>query len=129
MRSAVQSRARAWWQVEWSRSRWSTGELVAVSEELLVDHAAQLIAHSFSVTNTGNRDQHGQSQIRAYEAACERGHDRARGPREDDVDGGDHGDPGEEGDGAVYGIRSDRQGSGGAGAWDHDRYGARGVRE
>ena len=33
---------------------------------------------------------HGQAEVRAHEAARERGDDRARGPREDDVDGGDH---------------------------------------
>src|SRR5512139_3098811 len=34
--------------------------------------------------------EHGKSEIRAYEAACERRDDRSRGPREDDADGGDH---------------------------------------
>ena len=36
------------------------------------------------------RIEHGQGEIRADEAACERGDDWARGPWEDDVDGGDH---------------------------------------
>ena len=38
---------------------------------------------------TGHRRRtNGQGQIRADEAACERGHHRARGPRQDDADGG-----------------------------------------
>ena len=72
---------------------------------------------------------HGKGQIRAYQAARERGHDRSRGPRQDDADGGDH-------DGAVEevrrrgeGLRPDRRGAGGEGARDHDQHGARGVRD
>ena len=33
----------------------------------------------------------GEAEVRADEAARERGNDRSRGPREDDADGGDHG--------------------------------------
>ena len=36
------------------------------------------------------QSQHGQGEVRPVEAARERGDDRARGPREDVVDGGDH---------------------------------------
>jgi elongation factor G len=36
----------------------------------------------------------GKRQIRADQAPRERGHDRSRGPRQDDADGGDHDDPG-----------------------------------
>src|SRR5687768_18521429 len=70
-----------------------------------------------------------QGEIRADEAARERGHDRSRGPWEDDVDGGDHGGPEEEGAGGLRAVRPDRQGAGGEGAGDHDRDGARGVRD
>ena len=37
---------------------------------------------------TENRN--GKRQIRTHQAARERGHDRSRGPRQDDADGGDH---------------------------------------
>ena len=76
------------------------------------------------------RSSDGQGEVRSYEAARERGDDRSRGPREDDVDGGDHDDAGEEeseGGGAV--VRVDRQRAGGEGARDHDQRGARGVRD
>ena len=80
-------------------------------------------------TRSKSREHHGQGQIRADEAARERGDDRARGSREDDADGGDH-------DGAVEevwwggeGVRPDRQCAGGEGAGDHDQHGARGVRD
>ena len=36
----------------------------------------------------------GEAEIRADQAACERGDDRARRPRQDDADGGDHQDAG-----------------------------------
>ena len=63
------------------------------------------------------------------QAARERGDDWARGPWEDDVDGGaDEGDGGEAWR-RVHGVRPDRQGAGGEGARDHDCDGARGVRE
>ena len=39
---------------------------------------------------------HGEGEVRADEAARERGDDRARRPREDDADGGDHEGPGED---------------------------------
>ena len=78
---------------------------------------------------TETRKDHGQGQIRADQAARERGHDRSRGPRQDDADGGDH-------DGAVEEVRRrgedlrpDRRGAGGEGARDHDQHGARGVRD
>ena len=51
-------------------------------------------------------------------AARERGDDRARGPRQDDVDGGDHEGAGVEGAGEVHGVRPDRQGAGRAGRRD-----------
>ena len=73
------------------------------------------------------REVDGQGEVRADEAARERGDDRSRGPRQDDVDGGDHAASGEEGPGGVRAVRPDRQGAGGAGARDHDRDGARGV--
>src|SRR4051794_6705522 len=104
MRSAVQSRARAW--------LYSSRESGVRSRELWFPDAATPDAR-LQTPDTGTED-HGQGQIRADQAACERGDDWARGPREDDVDGGDHGDPGKEGAGDVYGVRPDRQGAGGA---------------
>jgi elongation factor G len=56
-------------------------------------------------------------------------HDRSRGPRQDDADGGDHEGPGEDGWRDVHGVRPDRQGAGRARARHHDRDGARGVRD
>src|SRR6185437_16732015 len=50
---------------------------------------------------------HVQREIRAYQASCERGDDRARGPREDDADGGlDEGD-GRDARRSVHGVRPD----------------------
>ena len=68
--------------------------------------------------NSTGHGAHGESEIRADEAACERGDDRARGPREDDADGGDHDDPGGEGAGGsswrtTRSTRRRRSGSGG----------------
>ncbi len=70
-----------------------------------------------------------KAEVRAKEAARERGDDRARGPREDDVDGGDHEGAGGQEAGELRAVRPDRQGAGGEGARDHDRDGARGVRD
>ncbi|NCC35675.1 MAG: YIP1 family protein, partial [Chloroflexia bacterium] len=77
---------------------------------------------------------HGQGQVRAYEAARERGDDRARGPREDDVDGGDHEGAVEQGVVFVRVVRPGGEGVGVAGAAGRhedpdDRDGARGVRD
>src|SRR5205823_5760025 len=73
---------------------------------------------------------HGEGQVRADEAARERGDDRAHRPRQDDVDGGDHeGAAHEEQDDRGAGVRIDRQRAGRAGAGDHDRGVARGVRD
>ena len=81
-----------------------------------------------------NRD-HGQGEIRADEAARERGHDRPRGPRQDDPDGG--ADQGVRGQGLghqVHPVRRGRQGVRVAGPSrrdqdPHDRDVARGVRD
>ena len=71
---------------------------------------------------------HGQGKIRPKQAAREHRHDRSRRPRQDDADGGDHEGAGEEGQGAVHGVRPDRQGARRARARHHDRDGARRVR-
>ena len=72
----------------------------------------------------------GQAEVRADEAARERGDDRARGPREDDADGGDHdGVVAEQSEDLGADVRLDRQRAGREGAGDHDRDGARGVRD
>ena len=71
----------------------------------------------------------GKEQIRAYEAARERGDDRSRGSREDDADGGDDAGAVEEVWRRGEGVRPDRQRAGGEGAGDHDQHGARGVRD
>ncbi len=55
---------------------------------------------SAPVSSSRKRGSHGQGEVRAYEAARERRHDRARRPRQDDADGGDHEGAGEEGLGA-----------------------------
>src|SRR3989442_7011339 len=81
-----------------------------------------------------NRGDHGESEIRAYEAARERGNDWTRGPREDDVDGGD--DEGGGGEGARD-LRDIRSGSEGVGVTRQarrdedpdDRHEPRGVRD
>src|SRR3989441_1249636 len=73
---------------------------------------------------------HGEGEVRADEAAREHWDDRAHRPREDDADLGDHESAAHEvqgGGGA--GVWVDRQRAGGAGAGDHDRGGARGVRD
>src|SRR5262249_35011487 len=76
------------------------------------------------------RPHHGEGEVRADEAARERGDDRAHRPRQDDVDGGDHeGAAHEEQDDRGAGVRLDRQRAGRAGAGDHDRGGARGGRD
>ena len=63
----------------------------------------------------------GQGEIRADEAAFERGHDWARRSWQDQFDGGDHEDVGVEGRSGVSQLRFDRQCARGAGAGDHDR--------
>src|SRR5262249_58808398 len=45
-----------------------------------------------------------EAEVRAEEAALQRGDDRARGSREDDVDGGDHESVGEDGRGDVRAV-------------------------
>src|SRR6185503_12550080 len=45
---------------------------------------------------TGSESEHGEEQIRAYQAARERRDDRPRGSRQDDADGGDDAHSGEE---------------------------------
>ena len=50
----------------------------------------------------GRERRDGQGEVRADEAPRERGDDRSRGPREDDVDGGDHAASGGEGSGGVH---------------------------
>ena len=70
-----------------------------------------------------------KEKFERIEAARERRDDRSRGPRQDDVDGGDHEGAGVEGAGELRGVRPDRQGAGGARARHHDRDGARGVPE
>ena len=70
---------------------------------------------------------HGKRQIRAYQAARERGDDRARGSRQDDADGGDDAHSGEEVRRRGEELRPDRCGAGGEGARHHDQHGARGV--
>ena len=80
-----------------------------------------------SQSNVEGEDRDGQGEVRSQQAAREHWDDRARGPREDDVDGGDHEGVGEEGFGDGQGVRPDRQGAGGEGAGDHDQHGARGV--
>ena len=70
-----------------------------------------------------------KEQIRAYEAARERGDDRSRGSREDDADGGDDAGAVEEVRRRGAGVRPDRQRAGGEGAGDHDQHGARGIRD
>ena len=74
-------------------------------------------------------ERNGQGQIRAYEAARERGDDWSRGSREDDADGGDDAGAVEEVRWRGEGVRPDRQRAGGEGAGDHDQHGARGVRD
>ena len=80
-----------------------------------------------AVSRREERD--GQRKIHPEQAAPEHRDDRARRPREDDADGGDHQGADEEGLREVPGVRPDRQGAGGAGARDHDRDRARGVRD
>src|SRR5690606_14604586 len=62
----------------------------------------------------------GEGEIRAYEAALQHWDDWPCGPWQDVFDGCDHEGIGGEGRGDVYGVRRDRQGAGGEGAWDHD---------
>ena len=66
----------------------------------------------------------GKGKVRTQQAARERWHDRPRGPRQDDADGGDH-----EVLRRVQGVRPDRRGAGREGARDHDLDGARGIRD
>src|SRR5690606_41245335 len=55
------------------------------------------------------RDGYGEAEVRADQAARERGDHRARGPREDDADGSDHGVSGASGEGGAAEVRGDRQ--------------------
>ena len=91
---------------------------------------ASVRAATLMCRSQARRFVHGQAEVRAHEAARERGDDRARGPREDDADGGDHDGAGaEQPEDPGAGLRLDRQRAGRAGARDHDRDGARGVRD
>jgi hypothetical protein len=54
---------------------------------------------------------HGEGEVRADEAARERGDDRSRGPRQDDLDGCDHAASGEQRSGGLCAVRFDRQGT------------------
>jgi len=69
-----------------------------------------------------------KQKIRAKKPHLQRGDDRARGPRQDDVDGGDPKVLAKRGATFVP-VRSDRQGAGGAGAGITIANGARGVRD
>src|SRR3712207_7018311 len=51
----------------------------------------------------------GEGEVRADEAALQHRHDRARGPRQDVADGGDHQGAGEERGRDLHGLRPDRQ--------------------
>src|SRR5712692_10032356 len=82
-----------------------------------------------SGTTEWNGEAHGQREIRADEAALQHRDDWSRGPWQDDADGGDHQGIGGAGQGAVYGVRPDRQGAGGEGARHHDCDRARGIRD
>ena len=75
------------------------------------------------------RSENGKRQIRADQAARERGHDRSRGPWQDHADGGDH-------HGAVgqvrrrgQGLRPDRRGARRKGARHHHQHRPRRVRD
>src|SRR3954452_25056882 len=74
----------------------------------------------FATTETEWMD--GQAEVRAVEAPFEHWDDGSYRPWEDDVDCGHHQDVGGALSGCelVHGVRSDRQGAGGEGAWDHD---------
>ena len=72
-------------------------------------------------THHRNRD-HGQGKVRADQAARERRHDRPRGPRQDDADGGAHQGVGGQGvRHEVHLVRRGRQGVGVAGAARRDQ--------
>src|SRR5262249_2051837 len=58
-----------------------------------------------------DRGQDGESEVRADEAALQCRDDWSRGPWEDDVDGLDHEGACGAGEGAVRGLRPDRQGA------------------
>ena len=79
-----------------------------VSEEVVAKVMGGKVARTRS--GTGIRRSDGQGEVRPVEAAREHRDDRARGPREDVVDGGDHeGAGGVEPEGDVQGVRPDRQ--------------------
>ena len=80
-------------------------------------------------TNSNLGGLHGQGKVLPHQAALQHRHDRARRPRQDVADGGDHEGAGGDGRRDVHGLRPDRQGAGGEGARDHDLDGARGVRD
>ena len=81
-------------------------------------------------TDREGRSSMAKQKFERNEAARERGDDRPRGPREDDADGGDHDGAGaEEPEDRGARLRLDRQRAGRARARDHDRDGARGVRD
>jgi elongation factor G len=90
----------------------SQGRAVYTMQFAHYDEVPQSKAEEIMNANGGGAD--GQGEVRAYEAARERGNDRARGPREDDVDGSDHVHAGEEVRWGRGGVRQHRQGAGGA---------------
>ena len=85
--------------------------------------------HSTKTTSHCGESSVGQGEVRAHQAARERRDDRARGSRQDDPDRGDHAGDGVASWRGREGFRRDRQRAGGEGAGDHDRDGARGIRE
>src|SRR2546426_926401 len=70
------------------------------------------------MANNSSRGDHGQSEIRAHQAARERGDDRACGPRQDHLDGGVDEGGGGEGAGEVRVVRRGGEGVGGPGRRD-----------
>ena len=76
-----------------------------------------------------SESRNGKKQIRAHQAARERGHDRSRGPRQDDADGGDHVGAGGEVRRRGQGLRPDRRGARREGARHHHQHRPRRVRD
>src|SRR5688572_32970575 len=58
-----------------------------------------------SVNHNSSVRDNGKGKVRTHEAAREHRDDWARGPRQDDADGGDYADPGVAGHGPVRGVR------------------------
>ena len=119
-------------------ARGSTSPCSSVVEHSLGKGEVERSIRSMGTTNRRSQSaaeqvegvaSNGQGQIRADEAARERGDDWSRGSREDDADGGDDAGAVEEIRWGGEGVRPDRQRAGGEGAGDHDQHGARGVRD